>query len=243
MLFLNSLAHRYLQPEFIDQPDLAPHLHVAALRGLERINWWSGSARILWPSIKALLQAQRGRGLRILDVATGAGDIPIQLYHKACKAGLALHLEGCDCSPQAVAHAQEQAARQSVPVRFFVADALDGDFPAGYDILTSSLFLHHLNEEQAIELLRRMGQATRSQVLINDLERTRSGFALAWFGTRLLTACPVVHVDGPRSVEGAFTVPEVQGLAARAGLQGVVVKRRWPCRYLLTWSRPGGTPA
>jgi hypothetical protein len=243
MPFLNSLAQRRLQPELIDLPDLEPCLHAAALRGLERINWWSGSARILWPPIRYLLRAQRGRPLRLLDIATGAGDVPIGLFHKARWAGLALQLEGCDCSPQAVAHAQQQATRQNAQVRFFVHDALCGDLPKGYDVLTSSLFLHHLEEEHAISLLRRMGQAARYLLLINDLERSRSGFALAWIGTRLLTASPVVHTDGPRSVEGAFTLPEVQRLATSAGLEGFGIRRRWPCRYLLTWSRPGGAPA
>ena len=55
--------------------------------------------------------------------------------------------------------------------------------------------------------------------------------------TRVLSGSRVVHVDGPRSVEGAFTALEAQKLAERAGLAGARVSRRWPCRYLLSWSR------
>jgi hypothetical protein len=100
-----------------------------------------------------------------------------------------------------------------------------------------SLFLHHLDEPQAVELLRRMSESARHLVLVNDLIRGRLGYALAWLGTRLLTRSRVVHVDGPLSVEGAFTRAEALELAERAGLHGATIVRRWPCRFLLTWQR------
>ena len=72
----------------------------------------------------------------------------------------------------------------------------------------------------------------------NDLARGWTGLTLAHVGLRLLTRSPVVHFDGPRSVEGAFTPAEALALAAKAGLKGATVARRWPCRFLLTWERP-----
>jgi hypothetical protein len=53
----------------------------------------------------------------------------------------------------------------------------------------------------------------------------------------LLTTSLVIHTDGPRSVEAAFTLAEVNMLARQAGLEGAVVERRWPCRLLLKWQR------
>ena len=76
-----------------------------------------------------------------------------------------------------------------------------------------------------------------SLVLINDLDRSLGGLLLARAATRLLSASSVVHTDGPRSVEGAFTRDEARGLAERAGLAGVTLQRRWPCRWLLSWRR------
>ena len=74
-------------------------------------------------------------------------------------------------------------------------------------------------------------------MLVNDLERSDLGLALAHIAVRLLTTSDVVHVDGPRSVESAFTRKEALDLAERAGLHGAVAKWRWPFRYLLKWSR------
>ena len=98
-----------------------------------------------------------------------------------------------------------------------------------------------LDEPEAVLLLRRMKQMARCLVLVNDLERGPLGWMLAWLGTRLLSRSRIVHVDGPLSVEGAFTCAEVRALARRAGLDGATLTRRWPCRFLLAWRRPGVT--
>jgi 2-polyprenyl-3-methyl-5-hydroxy-6-metoxy-1,4-benzoquinol methylase len=221
----------------MDQLDMDGPRHLDALRGLERINTWSGSARILWPLLRALAASTAGKAPRVLDVATGAGDVPIRLWHKAKRAGFDFHIEGCDRSDSAVAYARHRAAVQRADVHFFNCDALTGDLPEGYDAVISSLFLHHLDETMAVELLRRMAHAADRLVLVNDLVRGLPGLLLAYVGTRLLSRSEIVRIDGVRSVEGAFTVAEARRLAEQADLQGATVSRRWPCRFLLAWSR------
>lgn len=233
---LFDLRTRRRQPEVMDQADLDAGLHAQALRGLERVNRWSGSAGIVWPSIRRAARAA-GRPLRVLDLATGAGDVPLRVWRWAQRAGVPLRIEGCDRSPLAVAHAQRRAEEAGAEVRFFTRDALAGPLPDSYDVLLCSLFLHHLGDEEAVRLLGRMARAARRLVLVNDLRRGVGGLLMAHLGTRLLTASAVVHTDGPRSVAAAFTCAEVGELARRAGLAGAVVRRRWPCRLLLSWER------
>jgi 2-polyprenyl-3-methyl-5-hydroxy-6-metoxy-1,4-benzoquinol methylase len=223
----------------MDQPALDEALHLGALRGLERINRWSGSAGILWRAIRALARPAGGAPLRVLDVATGAGDVPLGLWRKARRAGVSVRVEGCDRSTRAVTHARRRAAEAGADVPYFELDALGGPLPGGYDVVISSLFLHHLDEDQAVDLLRRMAQAARQLVLVNDLRRGLGGLLLAHVATRLLSASPVVHRDGPLSVVAAFTPAEARELAGRAGLAGVRVVRRWPCRFLLSWAPDG----
>jgi 2-polyprenyl-3-methyl-5-hydroxy-6-metoxy-1,4-benzoquinol methylase len=231
------LSQRYCLPEVMDQPGLDPCRHVRALRGLARINFWSGSARILWPPLADLARRLHPRPLRVLDVATGGGDVPIRLWRRARRAGLDLEVEGCDVSPVALEHARSCADRAGAVVGFFPLDAVRDPIPPGYDAVVSSLFLHHLDEDQAADLLRQMAAATRHLVLVNDLERCWAGLALAHLGTRLLSTSAVVHTDGPRSVRRAFTRDEARALAEQAGLRGATVSRRWPFRYLLAWGR------
>jgi SAM-dependent methyltransferase len=231
------LEQRHLQPEIMDRPDLNPRDHAHALRGLARINWWSRSAGILWPALVEQAR-QKTEPLRVLDLATGAGDVPIRLSRRAQRTGVRLLIEGCDISPVAVEVAQRRAEQVGAAVRFFVHDALNGPLLSGYDAVMSSLFLHHLERDRARTLLQRMAAQTRGLVLVNDLVRSASGLILAHVGTRLLSRSYVVHTDGPRSVEGAFTLPELRALAAEAGLHGANVSWRWPCRMLLTWMKP-----
>lgn len=236
MPFLDAVRERRRVPEIMDQPGLDPQRHREALRGLERINFVSNSAGILWPPLAALAR-RLGRPVRALDVATGGGDVPIRLARRASNTGVLIEIDGCDVNPVAVAYAQRRANESGADVRFFTADALAGPLPGSYDVVFCSLFLHHLDEAQAVDFLRRLGDAAGHLVLVNDLQRCRIGLLLAHLVGWVLTWSPVVRVDGPRSVEAAFTLEEARELAERAGLHGARVVRRWPFRYLLSWSK------
>ncbi len=228
---------RLLVPEEMDDPSLDGQTHFQALQGLARINTWSGSAGIVGSAIQALAQMTGQRSLRVLDIATGAGDIPVAVWKKARKKGFFLEMDGCDKSPQAIICARKRAQQSGAQVRFYSLDIAHEEIPAGYDILVSSLFFHHLENKEAAGLLRRMAQAAKQMVLVNDLVRCASGLALAQVGTRLLSRSRVVHADGLRSVRAAFTVEEIRKMAQEAGLKGARVERRWPWRFLLTWKK------
>lgn len=237
-MFLRRLATRQRQPELMDQQELNPDLHRSALRGLARINRLSLSARILWPSIRDLAIRLAPERTRVLDIACGGGDVAIALAHRAVAANLPIDIVGCDISPVAIDFAKSQAGHSLSNLSFMALDALNTELPCEFDVITCSLFLHHLGEDDAIRLLHKMAQATRHLILVNDLARSRFGYLLAWVGTRLLSRSPIVHFDGPVSVEGAFTAAEALRIAEAAGLNGATVRSRWPCRYLLRWGRP-----
>ena len=215
------MTQRCRRPELMDQPGLDLTEHVRALQGLGRINTLSRTSAHFWRPILDLARSRKqAEGpLRILDLATGGGDLPMALARRALQAGIDLVVEGCDVSPQAVGYAQGRADEQGGRVRFFVLDALNGDLPTGYDVVSCSLFLHHLEEPDAILLLDRMATAARRLVLIDDLIRSRWGYLLALVGCHMLSGSHVVHVDGPISVAAAFTPSEILALAKRAGLR------------------------
>ncbi len=221
----------------MDQPGLDQAVHAQALRGLGRINRVSASASILWPAIAGLARKPSRSPIRVLDLATGGGDVPINLAMRARRAGLDIEIDGCDISPVAVGFASRAANAAGVSIRFFPLDALNEPMPEGFDIVTCSLFLHHLAEVDAVRLLRKMAEAAGSTILVNDLVRSQAGYWLAWTGGRLLSRSPIVHHDGPASVRAAFRLKEVRVLAERAGLAGALVERRWPWRFLLSWSQ------
>jgi 2-polyprenyl-3-methyl-5-hydroxy-6-metoxy-1,4-benzoquinol methylase len=235
----NHFQVRRLQPELMDDPEIEEILHRQALSGLRRINWWSRPDTVFWNALAPLLASQRhGEQLSILDIASGGGDVAIRLAQRARDAGKNLEIVGCDMSPTAIEYATEQAEGAGLSnVRFQLCNVLTDPLPEpAFDVVMCSLFLHHLDEDNGIILLKRMKAAARRLVLVDDLRRSAAGYWLAWIGCRLLTRCRIVHVDGPISVEGALTVSEAIGMAEKAGLSSVRCRRHWPQRYLLSWA-------
>lgn len=156
------------------------------------------------------------------------------LKRRAERAGLPVEVEGCDISPVALAFAAETAQRRGLEVEFFQHDAVAEELPGGYDLISSSLFLHHLSDSDSVAFLRALKTAGRI-VLVQDLLRTRIGFLLAGSTVAVVTRSPVVKADGPRSVMAAYSLTEVRDLARRAGLAGARIETCWPERFFLSW--------
>jgi 2-polyprenyl-3-methyl-5-hydroxy-6-metoxy-1,4-benzoquinol methylase len=221
----------------MDQAGLDPLEHERALVGLARINAWSGVSGTLWHPIRRVLKTSDSRPVRILDIGSGGGDVAIRLWRRAQAAGHSVEVNGWDKSDDAVKYATAQAARSRANVHFFQRDVLAAAWEDTYDVVVSSLFLHHFDDQATVLLLERMRCASRRLVLVSDLLRSFSGLILAVAGTRLLSASPIVRADGPLSVRRAFTRREIHMLAERAGLKGAKIAWRWPFRFLLSWSQ------
>lgn len=225
----------------MDSPALARSAHVRALRGLARLNRLSRAARIVWPSLRSLAVNQSGgppgRAIRVLDVATGSGDIPIALAQRARRAGLAFDWHAADLSERALGEAAARATRAGVALRTFVADAVRGPLPGRYDAVICSLFLHHLDPPDAEAALAHLAGAAERLLIVCDLRRTRPGLALAACVPPIVTRSDVVRYDAVASARAAYTADEMRAMAQGAGLTGAVVRAAWPQRMLLTWER------
>lgn len=233
------LAERHRQPELMDEPTLNAAEHAQALTGLARVNWWSRSSAIVRPALRRLVaDCSPERPLRLLDVACGGGDVTVAVAQWTRREGLPVRVSACDISPTALDISRRRAAMTGESIEFFQHDLLRNPLPTEFDVVMCSLFLHHLDEPDAVRILRSMADAAARAILVNDLIRSRGGYWLAMLGPRLLTRSRIVHVDGPLSVAGAFTPPEALGLCEQAGLHGATISRHWPQRFLLTWSQP-----
>jgi SAM-dependent methyltransferase len=227
---------RILTPELMDDPDLDPAQHRQALAGLARLNAWSGGVQLLWKELRKIA-LEAARPLRVLDVATGSGDVPIELAKRAKRACIPMHFSGCDVSDTAVSASRENALRVGVELDIFQHDVLQSPLPDGFDVILASLFLHHLSNDQGVALLQDMGRATQQAIIVSDLVRSRLNLAVVFATSRLLSRSPIVHFDGPASVRAAYTSAEARGLATRAGLSDSTVAVHFPTRWLLTWRK------
>lgn len=231
-----ALTTRQLEPELMDQPQTDRAAHQAALDGLRRVNRLCTSTGLLWKALRELA-AGRKEPLRVLDLGSGGGDVVTRLARHARQAGVPMVFHGCDMSDSAVSIATEAAGRTKQDVFFFRQDVVGQGIPPGYDVVMCSLFLHHFDNETARSLVTRMREAAAVGVFVDDLLRTKVGYALCWLGCRILSRSPMVHYDGPQSVKAAFTLAEAKQLFEEAGYRGATFRRHWPERFLMQWTR------
>ncbi|HEY9776153.1 MAG TPA: methyltransferase domain-containing protein [Planktothrix sp.] len=232
------MLNRMREAELMDDPNLDEHKHVEALRSLARLNAVSSSASILWQAIRRMARRRKLNKLRILDIATGGGDLPVQLIRYAENDGIELQILAVDKSPTALTFGRNLAKQHSLEAQidFAELDVFVDDLPADYDVITCSLFIHHLDPEQAISLFNKMRLAAKRLVVVNDLLRSQLSYRLVWLGARLLSQSPVVRFDSTASVRAAFTTEEMRDMAMQSGMSNCAVTYRFPCRQLLVWS-------
>jgi 2-polyprenyl-3-methyl-5-hydroxy-6-metoxy-1,4-benzoquinol methylase len=186
-----DLSERHRQNEIMDAPDLPLAHFVETLKGLGTVNTVTRSASLMWPDLKAAAANHPARALRVLDVACGGADVLLSLWRRAAKNGLKVEMAGCDLSTTAVTYARDEAAKAGAPIEFFVHRVPQDPLPEGYDLLMSTLFLHHLDEDAAISFLRDAAAKCRDRIVIQDLVRSIMRL-LVWLGTS--AAAPERHL-------------------------------------------------
>jgi 2-polyprenyl-3-methyl-5-hydroxy-6-metoxy-1,4-benzoquinol methylase len=224
-----SLAHRTFRQELMDQPGINPVEHIRALDGLHRLNAISRTCQHLWREVKCHMDVRAGERLRLLDIASGGGDVAFGLWKLARRAAVDIEILGLDVSATACSRAAIKCRPAGKSISFASMDVLSADLPGGFDVVISTLFLHHLTSPDATKLLSKMAAAGRL-LIVSDLNRSRIGYAAAYAACHLLTRSKTVHHDGPQSVANAFTIPEMKALCQSAGLDHAIVRRAWPWR-------------
>jgi 2-polyprenyl-3-methyl-5-hydroxy-6-metoxy-1,4-benzoquinol methylase len=227
---------REIIAEAMDDPTLDPALHRQALAGLARLNRLSRVADHLYVRLRRL-SAQSPRPLRVIDIATGSGDLPIHWMMRARKDGFPLRVTGVDISGEAVAVAARRARQIGVQADWLVGNAIEEALPSDYDVVTCSLFLHHLQDDDIVRLLRGMRDATDSggvirRLLICDLVRSRLNWCAVKLGAHLVSRSPIVHLDSGLSVRAAMTRREFSDLVEAALDIKPSVQNLFPCRFI-----------
>ena len=219
----------------MDDPAIAAADHLHALSALGRINVFSRTAARLADGVRRVARTSAAP-LVVIDVACGGGDVTIDLARRLSHRDRegAVEVIGIDFSRRAVERAGQLATRRGSTVGFAERDVISAGCPP-CDVAVSSLFLHHLDDADAVALLRAMASAARCGIVVSDLVRSRFGLVLATVGTAVLSTSRVARVDGPLSVRAARTLPEYAALFAAAGLRGASLRRVWPERVLVEW--------
>lgn len=222
------MRERRVARELMDGSDLVPEELTGSLMDLRSVNRWLGGSRTavqrLGPMIRRVA-AGRDRPVRLLDVATGSADLPLQLVAWSRNQGIRIEVVATDLHPETAAVAR-LATTPEPAIRVLQADGLRLPFANGsFDLALCSTALHHFDGPPATQVIRELNRVARAGFLVSDLRRTRVAYA----GACILAATVwrrhrLTRHDGPLSVAAAFTPKELRALASDAGLSGALVR-------------------
>ena len=202
--------------EMMDRPQPVSAELERDLKRIRQLNRWFGSYRLICHFLRCWVKP--GNNMRIVDLATGSGDIPRLIADYARKIGAKVEIDALDRQSATLEIARKLSAAYP-EISYHATNILDWSPAEAYDIVLCTLVLHHFSDEDAVSVLRRCRESSRNFVLVSDLRR---GF-LATAGVYLLTALifrePMTRYDARLSVERAFSFSELRKLALRAGWQ------------------------
>jgi ubiquinone/menaquinone biosynthesis C-methylase UbiE len=184
------------------------------LQNLRELNRWFGSYALLKTFLRRWIKP--GDNLRIVDLATGSGDIPRLIVDHSRQIGAKVEVHALDRQPSTVKIANTLSVDYP-EISFFEGDILKWQPVDRYDIVLCTLVLHHFSEKDAVRVLQRCREISNKCVLVSDLRR---GW-LATAGVYLLTAVifrqAMTRYDARLSAARAFSFGEMNEMAREAG--------------------------
>jgi SAM-dependent methyltransferase len=221
--FPRSVEHELLDGHLIDPVELGRNLGEMAF--LNRLPGGVGSSVA---AVRRLLAS--GEGRPVLDIGTGAGDFAHRL-RRATPVPIVL---------ADVSHEVLEIARRNVEgmddVSLILADVRELPLPDGSAAVAhSSLVLHHLDPQGVVAALLEMARVAVAGIVVNDLRRSRLALAMTAAPILALARSPVTRHDGILSARRAYTLDELDDLAAQAGLRPIARTASWWPRVTTTY--------
>lgn len=215
----------------MDEPGADANQLRRSLRFIRTVNSWLGYTR---STLRHLGRFSRfwkaGERIEILDLATGSADIPRAILKWADRNGFNVRIVGLD--RHAVTAGTAAEGEHDPRLQIVQGDVFDLPFaPASFDYVLTAMFLHHLDEGEAIAVMRSMNSLARRGVIVADLLRHRRAYA--WISIFTMFANPMVRHDARVSVAQSFRKSEVLRMKAEAGLNFARYHRHFGHRFVL----------
>ena len=226
---------RFDSEEILDSAHCPTSERDASLRDLCRMNRWFGGVATTRHMIARVSASTGQRHFSLLDVAAGYGEVPRAAGAQLAKKGIILDITDVD-------RLGSNLRRGHGAV---VADALALPFrPESFDLVSSSLFAHHLDPSQLARFVDEALRVARTAVLINDLVRHPLHLALVYAGFPLMRS-HVSRADGVASVRRAYVPEEIRDVLRNQPNDGrtVEISRHYLFRMgVIVWKTASSQP-
>ncbi|HEX7663627.1 MAG TPA: methyltransferase domain-containing protein [Polyangiaceae bacterium] len=233
-----NFHERLQQDEWMDTEVVPFEEFRACLVDLTRVNRLTLAYRPTLAFFDHLLPRieKLGRPLEVVDVGSGYGDMLRAIAEWASKHGVDVSLTGVDMNPWSA-----RAAREATPrgrnIEWVTADAFAYRPPAGIDVVVSSLFTHHLTDDQVVKFLAWSEKSARLGFFVNDLHRHPLPYHFFLRFAKAARFHRFVQHDGPISIARAFEPSDWRRLLAEAGIAQDAAKISWKVPFRLTVER------
>ena len=229
-------------PERVDIPELLDEGKVSIAevhRSLEDMRRLNRRRFGIWATLAPVEARVRTlpKPVTVIDVATGSGQMAQRLAAWSAREWQAVRVVGVDVSPLHLEHARRWNVHEGTPhVHWIAGNGLCLPFADhSVDIVTASLFLHHLDEPALDQFFAECRRVARRGVVMSDLWRHWLPFTLYRTLAPLLVRSPVTHYDSRASFRRSYKPAEMQTIAERT-LPGVSVTLNFPSfRWVLEW--------
>ena len=208
---------RQFDPAELELMDRPQPVSVELERDLENIrdlNRWFGSYVLISHFLERWIKPSAR--LRIVDLATGSGDIPRLIADYGRQIGADLQVDAVDQQSSTLQVAKKLSA-QYPEINFVEGNILEWNSAQPFDLVLCTLALHHFSEDDAVRLLRHCRALSRRFVLVSDLRRGWLATIGVWLLTTTIFRDPMTKYDARLSAARAFSFSEIGELAVRAG--------------------------
>lgn len=226
---IKDLKQRSTLPEKMDEQGVNVKDIHRALAELEHINLFLGGYNVILTALNQL--PWNDTPLRIVDVGCGGGDVLRKISAWAAANNRKVDLIGVDINPEMTAFAEKKAPGFK-NIQFKTLDVWSGDLTKlKADVIISSLFCHHFNDDTLSLLVKQMYKASAKAVIINDLHRHWFAYhSIKWI-TTLFSKTYLVKYDAPLSVARSLTRKEWESTLLKAGIYNYTIKWMWAWRW------------
>jgi 2-polyprenyl-3-methyl-5-hydroxy-6-metoxy-1,4-benzoquinol methylase len=201
-------------PELMDRPQPVTRELERDLANLRSFNRWFGSYRLVRHFLQRWFRPN-GKA-RILDVATGSGDIPRLIVDHARRQNVSVQIDAIDQQESTIEIARDLSAAYP-EIDFSCANLFEWNPAERYDIVLCSLTLHHFTNDDAVRALQKIRELSTARILVADLRRARWLTIAVYLVTAIIYRDAITKTDARLSAARAFSLVELRKLAKRAG--------------------------
>jgi len=228
-LFVDT-TYRSSATELMDDFSMKGELLRDTLDKLGKINKWLGGNNVTLDGLKQLLKHQpRNKTCTIVDLGCGHGDILRLIADYGRKHNFSFNLIGIDANQDAIDYAVELSDDYD-ELSFKNLDIFSEEFQQlDYDIVLSTLFLHHFNQDEIHTLLKKTSSKANLGIVINDLHRNKIAYGLFKLLGLVISNHMIVQ-DGLTSILRAFKREELENMSKQLELKSQI-RWKWAFRY------------